>query len=538
MPYCFLLINALDVKTNAAQLKSDKHDGFTGHFTDHIKHASDRYLHHLSSLLNGILSHAVVPDAFNVSTIIPIPKNKRKSLNNSENYRAIALSSVIGKLLEKIILSKCCEIFKSSMYQYGYKEGHSTMHCSFVVNETIKHYSEYDSCVYVAMLDASKAFDRLHYGKLFNRLITKGLCPIITHFLFKMYNSQVLRVKWCNSFSRTCAASNGVKQGGVLSPLLFTLYLDELLAQLKSTGFGCHIGSTFAGCFAYADDVVLLSPTLFGLKQMLHACSMYSKEYLINFNPEKSKIIVCNKPAALAQTNPTVCFNGKCIEVANEEKHLGTLLGNVSCVKRIDDAVHSFLTKVNHLKCHFKTLPVHTMYTLFKTHCMSLYSSPMWDLSHPSITTFHVAWRKAIRKVLDLPYRTHSRILNLICDDLPIDAQLHVRFHKFLVSLHTSSNPVTQLCTELALSGSGSSVSNNISSLSTILNMSRTDTVHCNSSSVHSKFFSIYSNQIDPTMATHALLIHDLLNMKFDAITNRTIDLSDICHSITFYSLV
>ena len=60
--------------------------------------------------------------------------------------------------------------------------------------------------------------------------------------------------------------------------------------------------------------------------------------------------------------------------------------------------------------------------------------------------------------------------------------------------------------------------------------MSRTDIVHCNSSSVHSEFFSMSLNQIDPMMAAHALLVHDLLNMKFDAITHSPIDLSDIYH--------
>ncbi|MEE4247380.1 MAG: reverse transcriptase family protein, partial [Kangiellaceae bacterium] len=215
-----------------------------GQYTDHIKNASHRYLCILSLLLNSILVHGVIPDAFKVSTVIPIPKNKRKSLNSSDNYRAVALSSVVCKLLEKIIMSKFNDVFYSSKYQYGYKEKHSTTHCSFVVNEIINYYAQNNSCTYVALLDASKAFDRLHYGTLFRKLIDKKLCPIVTRFLLEMYKSQLMRVKWCNSLSRTCEVSNGVKQGGVLSPLLFTVYLDELLERLKSTGFGCHIGTT------------------------------------------------------------------------------------------------------------------------------------------------------------------------------------------------------------------------------------------------------------------------------------------------------
>ena len=71
---------------------------------------------------------------------------------------------------------------------------------------------------------------------------------------------------------------NGVKQGGCLSPMLFTLYLDGLIQQLKHSGIGCHIGRTYCGVFGYADDRVIVSPTLFGLRQMIKICEEYASE--------------------------------------------------------------------------------------------------------------------------------------------------------------------------------------------------------------------------------------------------------------------
>ena len=62
---------------------------------------------------------------------------------------------------------------------------------------------------------------------------------------------------------------NGVKHGGVLSPVLFSIYMDELLVRLKSSGFGCYINNTFVGVLGYADDVTLISPNIRGLKQMI-----------------------------------------------------------------------------------------------------------------------------------------------------------------------------------------------------------------------------------------------------------------------------
>ena len=65
------------------------------------------------------------------------------------------------------------------MYQYGFKKSHSTVHCSFVVNEVIQYYKNNNSNVFVTLLDASKAFDRVEYVNLFRVIVSKGICPII-----------------------------------------------------------------------------------------------------------------------------------------------------------------------------------------------------------------------------------------------------------------------------------------------------------------------------------------------------------------------
>ena len=74
---------------------------------------------------------------------------------------------------------------------------------------------------------------------------------------------------------------NGVKQGGVLSPILFSMCIDSLLEKLKDSGLGCHVCRTFAGTFAYADDIALVSPSLSGPRQMIPICEQYAMEYSI-----------------------------------------------------------------------------------------------------------------------------------------------------------------------------------------------------------------------------------------------------------------
>ena len=86
---------------------------------------------------------------------------------------------------------------------------------------------------YVLFIDASKAFDRVCHSHFFNILEERGVCPLIRRLLFKLYKNQRIRVRWNTCLSDISGISNGVKQGAVLSPILFTDYIDNLLARLR-----------------------------------------------------------------------------------------------------------------------------------------------------------------------------------------------------------------------------------------------------------------------------------------------------------------
>ena len=139
-----------------------------------------------------------------------------------------------------------------------------------------------------------------------------------------MYTQQECRVKWGSVKSSSFPVHNGVKQGGVLSPLLFSIYLDTLLCELASCGYGSYIGNKFMGAMAYADDIVLLSPSLGGLRQMLKVCEKFSDDFDILFNPAKSKMLLFN---AANDFHP-LKMRGLAIPVSEGEKHLGSFIYN------------------------------------------------------------------------------------------------------------------------------------------------------------------------------------------------------------------
>ena len=101
-----------------------------------------------------------------------------------------------------------------------------------------------------------------------------------------------MRVKWGSALSDGFGVSNGVRQGSVLSPVLFAVYLDGLLVELSSSGVGCYWGCMFARSFCYADDIiVLLAPSASALRCMINICCRYAFQHGLKFNANKTQLI-------------------------------------------------------------------------------------------------------------------------------------------------------------------------------------------------------------------------------------------------------
>ena len=114
-----------------------------------------------------MLTHGYNANDLVLPSIISIPNNIRSSLSSSDNYRGIYLFNGICKLSDHVIMHTCNDYLYTSDMQFGFKPQHSTTMCSLVYHEIIQHYMSNNRYVYSCLLDASKAFDKVHYGKLF-----------------------------------------------------------------------------------------------------------------------------------------------------------------------------------------------------------------------------------------------------------------------------------------------------------------------------------------------------------------------------------
>ena len=228
-----------------------------------------------------------------LATLVPLIKDKLGSINDSKNYRSIAMSSLVLKLLDWIILILFGDALGVDELQFAYQPGSSTTMCTWAAVETINYFMKNGSNVYACLMDMTKAFDLVKHSLLFKKLLDAGLSVLFVRLLLFIYMHQFANVRWNGSFSDVFPIKNGVRQGAILSGILYCFYTTDLFTTLRRNGSGCWIGSVFAGILGYSDDNLLLAPSLDALQEMLETCEQYAAEHNLKFstneNPSKCK---------------------------------------------------------------------------------------------------------------------------------------------------------------------------------------------------------------------------------------------------------
>ena len=399
-----------EVFTACHQLKKDKKDADEQLMSDAFINASLPFYKCLCTLINIAIIHGYIPADLQAGTIIPLLKSGNPDKSLLSSYRPITLSSLFGKVIDLMILNRHQKAFNSSDLQFGFKSSHSTNHCTFVAKEVIAYYINNGSDVFSCAIDMQKAFDRVDLTKLFKKLLQRSIPVLIVRILFQYFNVN-LRVLWNGAHSANFCSINGVKQGGILSPYLFSIFINDLLVALELNNEGCRVGHEFFGCIAFADDILLLAPSITALRRMLDICTAYANSNNILFNPNKSHCLHFGKSANLIKQFP-VELQGMMLTWTDHIVHLGHILyPNLDDSCDIDARRHDFCSQVNYFIARFGHLTPALKIRLFQTYCQSFYGSQIWDLNNNKINTFNVSWRKAVRRLWFVPYRTHRFLL-------------------------------------------------------------------------------------------------------------------------------
>ena len=434
------------------KLKAGKTDPILEITSDCIINAPHILFNRLSVILRSYLTHGHVSSFLLISTLLPLIKDKLGDPCVSKNYRSIAISSVILKLFDWVIILLFGEELKLHDLQFAYQPEVSTSMCSWMVVETIDFFTRNKSEVYACTMDMSKAFDRVKHSTLFQKLLDNGLPAVVIRFLMTSYKLQSTRVKWNNTLSKAFPIANGVKQGAVLSAILYCVYTNDLFDILKRKRYGCWIEGEYFGMIGYADDLFLLAPSTNALQEMLKSCDDYAEKHNLMFStdddPRKSKTkCMAFLKTKRTLTNLTLCK--KHLPWVDTAKHLGNVVENRDkCATKQDQKVKraQYIQSNNEIMQEFYYAHPKTKLLLNSIYNSHFTGSTIWDLFSRETVMIENTWSVSMRNMLKLHRQTHRYMIEPISDVRHIKFAFLKRFLRFTEMMEKSSKrPVRHL---------------------------------------------------------------------------------------------
>jgi hypothetical protein len=366
----------LSALKSAKQGKSPGQDGLS---SEHFIFADDSLSVCLALLFSSMLTHGFLPVEFMSSAIIPIIKNKTGDSKDKGNYRPVAIVTACSKIFEHILLNLIDDCLRTCDNQFGFKAKHSTDLCIFTLKSVIEYYKRHKSPVFSCFLDASKAFDRVNHWTLFKKLSDRNIPILIIRILCCWYREQSVYIRWGDCMSDGFKVTNGVRQGSILSPKIFAIYVDQLSVRLIESKVGCFIDNVCFNHLFYADDLCLLAPSAIALQKLINICNIYGIEHDILYNPLKS-ICMVFKPNRYRLHCPPVHIGSEQVEYRQSVKYLGVLLktdlqDNDEMLKH----VRGLYARCNTVLRKFASCSPSIKLHLFQTYCSSFYCAHLWS---------------------------------------------------------------------------------------------------------------------------------------------------------------
>ena len=400
----FSLLDVETVDRCLRQMSKCKAPGIDNIEVEHLLYAHPLAVVLLCVLFNVMLKHGTVPRIFSSGIIVPVVKDKHGDTTDINNYRGITLSPSISKLFEKCLLVKFGELLAVSPQQYGFQKKLSCGHAIYSLRSVVDYYVSGLSTVNVAFVDLSKAFDRVNHNIMFFKLMQRKLPPTVLKLLMIWYKNSMVTVRWNLICSPALALAAGVRQGGVLSPILFCVYIDDVVKRLVLSRMGCWVGGCYLGCILYADDLILMSSSVCDLQKMVDLCADEFSNCDMRINA--SKCAVMRFGPRVAKHCAEICIQGVPVAYCDKTKYLGVMLR--SSVKFAVDlsymkakfyrAFNSLFHKCSKLRDELVTLQLVSAYCkphlLYATECLGLSVTQMRSLQN--------TWQCAVSHVFNV----------------------------------------------------------------------------------------------------------------------------------------
>ena len=437
-------VTGAKVKEATCKMKPGKSDVSAGYSSDALLHGPDILFDCLAQTIRSFLIHGTVTKSLLACAFLPLLKSL-KDPAKTDSYRAIAGSSLILKLMDNVILLLWGDLLESDSLQFGFKSKVSTTQCSWLVNEVSMHYVKAGTPVITTLLDCSKAFDKCQFVPLFEKLLKRNLPPVIVRILIYVYKEQEAWVRWGPLRSETFRISNGTRQGSVLSPALFAVYLDDLLLELRSYGLGCYVAGLWVGAVGFADDLLLMAPSRSAMAKMLTICENYALDLNLHFSTDpdpkksKSKTIFMTGTRLRNTAKPVnLKLYGQDLPWVSTATHLGHELHESADMEHDCKCKRAkFIDSSTNIRETFDFADQKQMLNAVEIYCSDFYGSMLWDLYGDEAAKFFRCWNTLCKLCWDLPRSTPVYFVDnlLSCGFPSIRKQIVVRYVKFFRSL-------------------------------------------------------------------------------------------------------
>ena len=282
------------------------------------------------------------------------------------------------------------------------------------MKSVIKYYNNFSSPVFTCFLDGSKAFDRVNHWTLFKKLLLKGVPTVLVKKICFWYRSRQLCIQWGKTKSLFFTITNGVRQGGILSPKLFSIYMNNLSMMLNDSGIGCYVDNVCVNHVFYADNFCLMAPYAIALQELLSIFHKYSIIVDLNFNALKSFCFAFTpKPSKLC--SPCLHIKNMPLVYVDSIKYLGFTFSRNH--KDDDDMLRQMRTlyaRSNRIIWIFHNCSAKVLIDLGRSFCGSFYCSYLWSqYNKSSFSKIRVAYNNLYRKILHvLPRSSTNKIPN------------------------------------------------------------------------------------------------------------------------------
>ena len=279
--------------------------------------------------------------------------------------------------------------------------------------EVADYYRRNDTPCIVTLLDCKQGFDRCTFPAIFSKLRKTKLPVIVTRLLMHIYVKQVAWTRWGHENSQPFTMTNSTRQGSVLSPTIWTVYIEELITELRKLDIGCKIAGVYFGTAVFADDVALVAPNRTSMSQMLKVCESFAKRNNVKFstdpNPALSKTKCIYMTGKENRVYPApLLLNGEQLPWVRHATHLGHELSE-KCDMELDARMKRarFIENSTAIREQFHFAHPTQILQATSVYAAHMFGSNLWALYGVRASMAWRSWDQAVKRAWRVPLSTH-----------------------------------------------------------------------------------------------------------------------------------